>query len=91
MQLTTSAKQTLISAAVIGCLFGVLAAIAAAGFDSEYGQGIYAPSRWDLRAIIVAHTVETFVEVAGGIIVIFGAVPIFISWAIARRNRSENT
>jgi len=90
VRLTTSAKQSLIGAAVIGCLFAIFAAIAAACFDSEYGSHIYTSSHWSLSTIIVAHTIVIFVEVAGSIFVIFGIVPVCVSWLIARKNRSDN-
>ena len=85
-----TSKQNLVGPAIVGCVIGVLAALAGLGFDSEYGPHIYASSTWSLHTLMVLHALVTFFCVACGVIFVFGLGPILFARVLAKFDKDTD-
>lgn len=89
MRLSKNEKQTLLGPLVIGVLCGAFAALASLAFDSEYGPHLYAGSPYSLTTISITNGVLAFVSVVGGIVLLFGVLPIVLPRIVTRIARSR--
>ena len=89
MALTKHEKQNLLGPTVVGIVFGVLAALASLAFDSEYGPHIYAKLQYSLTAISIAHAFVAFSVVTGGVVLLFGVLPIALPRILSRLRGSS--
>jgi hypothetical protein len=78
--MTPLAKQTLLGPSVVGVLFGLFVAFCSLAFDSEYGSNIHPELQpaWFYSALQASFW---FVVAAGGVVFIFGVVPLLIAKA----------
>jgi hypothetical protein len=84
MALTKPERQNLLGPTIVGILFGLLAAFASVAFDSEYGPYIYAKAKYSLTTISIVHALVAFSAVAGGVILLFGVLPIAVPRILSR-------
>jgi hypothetical protein len=90
MRLSESEKETLVGPMVVGFPSGVLAALAVVGMDFDYGAHLYVTSPYSLTTIMVTHGILTFVAVAGGIVFLFGVLPIILPRILSHFSRSKD-
>jgi hypothetical protein len=88
MPLTTTERRILIGPAVVGTVFGGLAALALGGLHSEYGHNLeplyFGISSWAVEALL------TFVIVTSATVLVFGIVPLLIKRFASRRARGPD-
>lgn len=87
MKLSAEERQSLAGPAIVGCLFGLLAAFAAVAFHSEYGTPPGVAASW--FGLFVSGALA-FASVAGGCFVAFGAIPVALERLRSRGESSRN-
>ena len=84
MQITTEEKQSLTGPLVVGCLFGLLAAVAVVAFASEYKASLYQHSFFPFWLQIAGEAAFAFLCVVAGCVLSLGVLPLVIHRSTSR-------
>ena len=87
MNLSADERQSLVGPAVVGCLFGLLAALATVAFHSEYGYPPGTAAGW--TNLLIAGGLA-FASIAGGCFLVFGVAPVALSRIPLRKKSRGN-
>jgi predicted Co/Zn/Cd cation transporter (cation efflux family) len=83
LKMTPLAKQTLLGPAVVGVLFGLFVGCCSFAFDSEYSAIVH-PQLYPAWLYAALQAALWFTLTAGGVLFIFGVIPLLIAKATAK-------